>query len=254
VILLIAVIHMLGVCGFAMLDWFALDVGKMDLGQMHRLNTYPLVHVGLLHALLNILALTPLLERFEREVGTLKTLLLVLGPLVTFPGGLYVGIEILLLGAYDSVAGASALVFTLMANEAVKTFLEKPTYSIAGYGIPSWMAPIFWLVVVSILVPGASILGHFCGLIIGYLYACHYLRLLEPSENILGKVESKLNFITRRVPFYISLENRTEMNHMELLPTSISSRTQSTSRATTSIPMESGSGFAAAGPGRVLGS
>ncbi|KAG0635258.1 hypothetical protein HOY80DRAFT_893389 [Tuber brumale] len=174
--------------------------------------------------------------------------------LVTFPGGLYVGIEILLLGAYDSVAGASALVFTLMANEAVKTFLEKPTYSIAGYGIPSWMAPIFWLVAVSILVPGASILGHFCGLIVGYLYACHYLRLLEPSENILGKVESKLNFLIRRVPFYISLENRTEMNHMELLPTSISSRTQSTSHATTSIPMESGPGFAAAGPGRVLGS
>lgn len=26
--------------------------------------------------------------------------------LVTFPGGLYVGIEIFLLGAYDSVAGA----------------------------------------------------------------------------------------------------------------------------------------------------
>lgn len=46
---------------------------------VHRLNTYPLVHVGLLHALLNLLALTPLLERFEREVGTLKTLLLVLG-------------------------------------------------------------------------------------------------------------------------------------------------------------------------------
>ncbi|RPA98917.1 hypothetical protein L873DRAFT_1685912 [Choiromyces venosus 120613-1] len=174
--------------------------------------------------------------------------------LVTFPGGLYVGIEMFLLGAYDSVAGASALVFTLMANEAVKTFWEKPTYNIAGYGIPSWMAPIFWLVIISILVPGASILGHFCGLVIGYLYACHYLRLLEPPENIMGKVESKLNFLLRRIPFYISLENRTEMNYMEFLPTSISSRTQSTSRATTPIPMESVSGFAAAGPGRVLGS
>jgi len=133
------------------------------------------------------------------------------------------------------------------------------------------MAPIFWLVVISILVPGASILGHFCGLIIGYLCllpassllnicsqhcldACHYLRLIEPSENILGKVESKLNFLFRRVPFYVSLENRIEMSHMELLPTANSSRTQSTLRATTPIPMEGGSGFAAAGPGRVLGS
>lgn len=86
------------------------------------------------------------------------------------------------------------------------------------------------------------------------LDACHYLRLIEPSENILGKVESKLNFLFRRVPFYVSLENRIEMSHMELLPTANSSRTQSTSRATTPIPMESGSGFAAAGPGRVLGS
>ncbi|PWW74933.1 hypothetical protein C7212DRAFT_326792 [Tuber magnatum] len=33
VILLIAVIHMLEVCGFRMLDWFALDVGKMGFGQ-----------------------------------------------------------------------------------------------------------------------------------------------------------------------------------------------------------------------------
>lgn len=33
VILLIAVIHMLEVCGFGMLDWMALDVGKMNFGQ-----------------------------------------------------------------------------------------------------------------------------------------------------------------------------------------------------------------------------
>ncbi len=40
---------------------------------VYRLNTYPLVHVGLIHAFLNILALTPLLERFESEHGTLLT-------------------------------------------------------------------------------------------------------------------------------------------------------------------------------------
>jgi hypothetical protein len=46
---------------------------------VHRLNTYPLVHTGLVHALMNLIALTPLLERFEREVGTLKTTLLIAG-------------------------------------------------------------------------------------------------------------------------------------------------------------------------------
>jgi len=46
---------------------------------VHRLNTYPLSHQGFFHALLNILALTPLLERFEAENGTLVTLILFTG-------------------------------------------------------------------------------------------------------------------------------------------------------------------------------
>lgn len=40
---------------------------------VYRLNTYPLIHVNFLHALFNVLALTPLLERFEAEHGTLLT-------------------------------------------------------------------------------------------------------------------------------------------------------------------------------------
>jgi membrane associated rhomboid family serine protease len=46
---------------------------------VYRTNTFPLVHVGFFHALMNILALTPLLERFEAEYGTLTTLALFLG-------------------------------------------------------------------------------------------------------------------------------------------------------------------------------
>lgn len=48
-------------------------------GIVYRTNTFPLVHVGFFHALMNILALTPLLERFEAEYGTLTTLALFLG-------------------------------------------------------------------------------------------------------------------------------------------------------------------------------
>ena len=38
---------------------------------VHRLNTYPLIHLGFIHMLLNSIALAPLLERFEAEHGTL---------------------------------------------------------------------------------------------------------------------------------------------------------------------------------------
>lgn len=46
---------------------------------MYRLNTFPFIHMGFFHALLNILALTPLLERFEAEHGTLTSVALFIG-------------------------------------------------------------------------------------------------------------------------------------------------------------------------------
>lgn len=46
---------------------------------VYRTNTFPLIHAGFFHALLNIAALTPLLERFETENGTLTSLLLFFG-------------------------------------------------------------------------------------------------------------------------------------------------------------------------------
>ena len=46
---------------------------------MYRLNTYPLIHIGFIHGLLNSLALAPLLERFEADHGTLSTGALFLG-------------------------------------------------------------------------------------------------------------------------------------------------------------------------------
>lgn len=51
---------------------------------VHRLNTYPFLHVGLLHMLSNVVALTPLLERFESENGTLVTLILFTGRMSIF--------------------------------------------------------------------------------------------------------------------------------------------------------------------------
>lgn len=46
---------------------------------VHRLNTFVFIHTGFFHALLNALALTPLLERFEAEHGTLTSIALFIG-------------------------------------------------------------------------------------------------------------------------------------------------------------------------------
>ena len=54
-------------------------VADVILPSVYRLNTYPLVHIGFFHALLNALALVPLLERFEAEHGTLLSAALFFG-------------------------------------------------------------------------------------------------------------------------------------------------------------------------------
>lgn len=45
----------------------------------HRANTYPFTHSGIISALLNICAFTPLVQRFETQNGTLATLALFFG-------------------------------------------------------------------------------------------------------------------------------------------------------------------------------
>ena len=51
----------------------------LAIGLVYRLNTYPLIHIGFLHALLNTIALAPLLERFEADHGTLLTAAMFVG-------------------------------------------------------------------------------------------------------------------------------------------------------------------------------
>lgn len=50
-----------------------------NMNTVYRLNTYPFIHMGFFHALLNLLALIPLLERFEAEHGTLTSVALFVG-------------------------------------------------------------------------------------------------------------------------------------------------------------------------------
>jgi glycosylphosphatidylinositol transamidase len=117
---------------------------------------------------MNILALTPLLERFEAEHGTLTTLALFMGPLSTIPALLYTFIERGILRGNTPVLGASIWVFTMIAMEAVKQYKVNPTFAIGTTMIPTWITPIIMLLFVSFLVPNTSFLGHLCGLAFGY--------------------------------------------------------------------------------------
>lgn len=174
---------------------------------MHRLNTYPLLHLGFFHFIFNIIALVPLLERFEAEFGTLVAIVLFTGPFATIPGALYILIERFILRRDAAVAGASVWVFLLMASESIKTWRANPTFEIAGVKIPTWTYPCFICMLLSIVYPAASFIGHACGLVVGYLWGLGYIKFLVPPERILRWIEGKLNLLGR-LPHYVSVDQK----------------------------------------------
>ncbi|ODH47592.1 rhomboid protein 2 [Paracoccidioides brasiliensis] len=198
-------------------QWGALIPSETRLASMYRLNTYPIIHNGLFHTFWNILALTPLLERFEAEHGTLTSVALFIGPFSTLPAGLYLLVEKVILRGNTPVLGSSVWIFLLLGVEAIKTFQTNPHFALGSYRIPTWTTPLLIVLVVFALIPNTSFLGHLCGVAIGYLFGLGYLKFLVPPEKILRWIEGKLNLLGR-LPHYVSVDQKT-YGRYGLLPT-----------------------------------
>lgn len=93
----------------------------------------------------------------------------------TFPAALYVLSSKFVFHSNVGVMGASVWFFLLVGMEAVRTYKTNPYFTIATYNIPTWITPLALVVVVSALVPNTSLLGHVCGLLVGYF--CTYCTI-----------------------------------------------------------------------------
>lgn len=198
--------------------WGALIPSELNFATAYRLSTFPLIHLNIIHAILNLLALVPLLERFEGEYGTLTTLALFFGPLTQIPAVLYVIIEKVVFRGNTGVMGASMWVFLLLAMESVRTYKTNPYFIISTYHIPTWTTPLFMCLFVAALIPGTSLLGHLCGVGAGYIAGLGYVKFLAPPEWALRWIESRLNLLAI-LPHYISVDQKT-YGRFGVLPTS----------------------------------
>ncbi|ETI25033.1 hypothetical protein G647_04403 [Cladophialophora carrionii CBS 160.54] len=198
--------------------WGWLEPKEINFGSLYRLNTFVLIHTGFWHMLFNTMCLVPLMERFEAEFGTLTSIALFLGPLGQIPAVIYLVLDGVILRDNTPVLGASIWVFLLLASEAIKTYKANPHLEIGGQKIPTWISPLAILLVTSILIPGASFLGHLSGCITGYLWGLGYIRFLAPPEKVLRWIEGKLNLLGR-LPHYVSVDQKT-YGRYGVLPTS----------------------------------
>ncbi|KAF2211922.1 hypothetical protein CERZMDRAFT_68174 [Cercospora zeae-maydis SCOH1-5] len=188
--------------------WGALIPKEINIKSLYRLNTFPLIHKSFFHLLLNLFTLLPLLERFESEHGTITTFILFTGPFGLIPGLMYTFLERFIFRLNTGIVGSSIWVFLLLAYESMKIYKSNPEFVISGFGIPTWVTPIFALLLVWFLVPGTSLLGHLCGAAVGYLWGLGWIRFLAPPDKILRWVEGKLNLLGR-LPHYVSVDQKT---------------------------------------------
>jgi hypothetical protein len=57
----------------------------------------------------------------------------------------------------------------LLGIEAIKTSRTNPFFELGTARIPTWTTPMFAVLLVYVLIPHTSLLGHLCGLGIGYI-------------------------------------------------------------------------------------
>ncbi|RKP13018.1 hypothetical protein BJ684DRAFT_20469 [Piptocephalis cylindrospora] len=157
--------------------------------EIWRIFSYPWVHANLPHVLFNILALTPLIQSFERSNGTLKTLwLFLILPYTLFPAVLYLGAAYGLLPVLiDSVVvGASGWFFSMLVWQSYRV----PHFSVFGFfQVSSHLYPLFLLLILSILIPSSSFWGHVAGWAVGHLHGYGALGWCIPRGYYFERIE-----------------------------------------------------------------
>jgi membrane associated rhomboid family serine protease len=164
-------------------EWFALSLPGMMLGRVWQLFTYLFLHGGVLHLLVNMLAIFFIGPELERTMGPRRFLLLYFGSGVL--GGLF-----WLAIVYPSGApcvGASGSVFGLLGAFAA-LFPHRSITLLVFFVLPvtmrAWvMVAILALIQVLYLVtPGGdnvAYAAHLGGVIVGFLYA---MAAFRPGE------------------------------------------------------------------------
>ncbi|QNP96897.1 YALIA101S01e02806g1_1 [Yarrowia lipolytica] len=168
--------------------------------ELNRISFYPLVHATWFHLLLNLVALQPIVSQFERVNGTVRTgiVLNILAVVTAIPWCL------LSIGFFpdEAVLGSSAWIFSFMGYWAIRESSKQPTTQLApNLVVPTWLLPIIYLVVIAIVIPSSSFIGHLLGLIAGWMMALGYLDvLIEPSSKVVLWIEKKISRVIDLIP------------------------------------------------------
>jgi len=151
-------------------------------------------HGGILHLLLNLGAFVPLGTELERSVGSVRFAHL-LGVLVLAQDAIFILLScaLALIGVRSAMRtcalGFSGVIFALMVVD--NAGVGAPQRSLFGrVDLPSALIPWALMLLIQLVVPGASFLGHLAGLLAGEAWVGGLLQRLSPSATQVANAEA----------------------------------------------------------------
>lgn len=180
------------------LNRFAISANLvLGSGEYYRVVSAAFVHAGLMHIFMNMSSLLQLGLSLEAHFGSLQFLFLSIWSILIV-GMLYVLLAVLFSYVdagqyYSSGVGYSGVLFTYALIEAYHT--TETSRSIFGFfSVPAKMYPFILLIILQVVIPNISFLGHFSGILVGLLVVHGGLHVLLPSTDFLIHLESTALF------------------------------------------------------------
>jgi len=175
-------------------------------GEYYRVLSNAFVHAGLMHIGFNMMALTALAPRLEEKFGSLPLLFMTMWSIVV-EGLLYIFVSYVM-GVYitgdntwlmHSGVGFSGVLFAYMILESYHT-VEQSRSVFGMCAVPTKLYPWIMLVLLSLLIPGISFMGHLCGIVSGMLFVSGIMDTVAmPSPSFMRHIEDYacLRILTR---------------------------------------------------------
>lgn len=157
---------------------------------------YIFPHLNGGHLLLNLVALAPLLARYEKSHGTIYTgvtmnVLAVVAALQYCLVGLF-------LFPTQQIGGLLGIFFSLMTFYCYKEHFTHPsiyTFRLPGneFPIPTLYVPVIYACFLAFIFPNSSFFGHMAGISAGYLLALGKINFMFPPLKVILWIENKIS-------------------------------------------------------------
>jgi len=178
------------------------------LQEYYRIISSAFFHTGLMHIGMNMMSMAAVGISLEASIGSFNILLFILWT-VFLEGLIYCAISWVawwLTGQFSwmtqNAVGFSGVLFGLAVVESYKA--TSPTRSLFGmFTVPTRVYPWVLMVVLQVMVPQISFLGHLSGLLCGILYSYGCLNVVMPSTAFIKNMEtwSSLSLLTKHPAF-----------------------------------------------------